>query len=209
MALTGRVTRISLLMGLILVGLVALAACGSTGDSPEGAESPNTAMAELDPAPDFRFSLYQGQDVLGGDGLSLSGLRGKPLVLNFWAGLCPPCRAEMPDIQEFYHEYGDRVNVFGLDVGPFTGLGSSKTGRALIELLNIAYPAGTTEDGEVVKEYGVLGMPATVFITADGKIFDKWTGLLNKDVLIRITEEMLAASGLTDAQGGENSTGSS
>ena len=206
MALTGGVTKICLLMGLILL---ATAACGSTGDSPKDSQSLNGASADLDTAPDFRFSLYQGQDVLGGDELSLSDLRGKPLVLNFWASLCPPCRAEMPDIQEFYIEYGDRVNVFGLDIGPFTGLGSNKTGQSLVEVLNITYPAGSTEDEKVVIEYGVLGMPTTIFITADGKIFDNWTGILNKDVLIRITEEMLAISGLTEAEVGEISTGSS
>jgi len=78
----------------------------------------------LDETPDFDFSLYQGEDVLGASDLSLSELRGKPLVLNFWAGALPPSRAEMPDLQEFYDAYSDRVNLLGLDIGLFTGLGS-------------------------------------------------------------------------------------
>ena len=48
--------------------------------------------------------MFQGQDVVGGEKVTLSGLiGGRPIVLNFWAGLCPPCRAEMPDLQEFCH----------------------------------------------------------------------------------------------------------
>ena len=59
----------------------------------------------------------------------LSDLRGRPIVLNFWAGLCPPCRAEMPNLQAFYEKFGDQVTLLGLDVGPFTGLGSNQNGE--------------------------------------------------------------------------------
>ena len=72
--------RVFLILGPVLLGILTLGACGP----------------DLEPAPDFRFSLYQGEEVLGAKELSLSDLRGKPLVLNFWAGLCPPCRLEMP-----------------------------------------------------------------------------------------------------------------
>ena len=171
--------RASLLLG-ISVGLLAIAACGTS----------------LEPAPDFQFSLYQGEDLLGEGDLSLSNLQGRPVVLNFWAGLCPPCRAEMPELQEFYEEYGDRVTLFGLDVGPFwVGLGNNQDARDLINWLGISYPAGPTSDETVVREYEILGMPSTVFITSDGKIFRKWTGILNRDKLVEITEQMLGHSG--------------
>ena len=173
-------SRINVLAGSILVIVVAIAACGRVGSS----------TAYLDPAPDFQFSVYQGAEVLGGNELRLSDLEGKPLVLNFWAGLCPPCRAEMPDLQEFHNKYGDRITLFGLDVGPFTGLGSNQSGRELLAELGITYPAGFTTDGSVVREYKVLGMPSTIFITADGKIFRSWTGLLNAAKLLEITDQM-------------------
>ena len=57
----------------------------------------------------------------------------KPVVLNFWAGLCPPCRAEMPDLQRVNDRFGDRVLLFGLDVGPFVLLGSREDGKELLE----------------------------------------------------------------------------
>ena len=186
--------RKQLLLGIVSLGLVVFVACG-TSQTAGSSSSSGGATSDLKTASDFQFTLYQGDQILGGNELSLADLRGKPLVLNFWAGLCPPCRAEMPDLQEFYEEFSDRVNLFGLDVGPFVGLGSNQAGRALVETLNIGYPAGTTSDASVVKEYKVLNMPSTFFITSDGKIFKKWTGLLNRDKLAEITEDMLAQHG--------------
>lgn len=165
------------LMGIILVGALALAACGSS--------------INLEPAPDFQIDLHQGDELLGSSSLMLSDLQGKPLVLNFWAGLCPPCRAEMPDLQEFYEEYNGRVTLVGVDLGVFVGLGNKQDGIDLLRELEVTYPAGFTSDAAVAKDYKVLGMPSTVFITSDGKIFRNWTGLLNKEKLAEITEDML------------------
>ncbi len=144
---------------------------------------------------DFPISLYQGADLMGMDSTEVNFsefFQGKPVVLNFWAGLCPPCRAEIPDFQRFHEEFGDRVTLFGLDVGPFTGLGSNQNGRELIEELGVTYPVGSTTDGNVMREYRILGMPSTIFMTRDGEIFRNWVGILDEAKLIEITEEMLA-----------------
>jgi thiol-disulfide isomerase/thioredoxin len=188
-----------------LVALVVLAACGERRDGepassaafqPEPVESASTgSAAKLDAATDFEFSPYGGAGFEEFDSVRLSDLIGRPVVLNFWAGLCPPCRAEMPDLQKFHDEYSDKITLVGVDVGPFTGLGSNQTGRGLIKALNISYPTGSTEDASVMKEYGVFSMPTTVFITAEGKIFRKWSGILNKGKLIEIASDMLALSG--------------
>ena len=84
-------------VGILTVLALALSACGGAAVSTE--PNPN----------DFAFTLYQGQEELGAESLNFSDLQGKPVVLNFWAGLCPPCRAEMPEFQEFYEDYNDRV----------------------------------------------------------------------------------------------------
>jgi len=142
---------------------------------------------------DLPFTLYQGSEVQGEGNLTVGSLKGKPLVLNFWAGLCPPCRAEMPDPQEFYEENKDRVNLLGLDVGQFTGLGNQDSGKALLKDLDVTYPAGFTSDGSVMRDYKVLGMPTTVFIDSNGEVFRHWGGVLNNEALTRITNEMLEA----------------
>ncbi len=146
---------------------------------------------DKDLAPNFDFTLFQGEAKLGGTDLNLRQLQGKPVILNFWAGLCPPCRAELPDLQEFYNEFGDRVALVGIDIGQFTGLGSLQDAKDLLDELQITYPAGFTADRSVIKKYKVFGMPTTVFIDANGEIFKNWGGALNSSVLRKQANAML------------------
>lgn len=160
-----------------------LLACGGSSDN--GGE-------EKEMAADFPIIVSQGQDALGGDNVAMASLVGeKPVVLNFWAAECPPCRAELPEFQSFHEEYGDRVLVLGIDLGQFTGQGTTEQGRELLTELGVEIPAGYTEDSEVLPKYQVLGLPTTVFINADGSIHTKWTGALNEEVLVEKAEEML------------------
>ncbi|MFB3097436.1 MAG: TlpA family protein disulfide reductase, partial [Dehalococcoidia bacterium] len=114
------------------------------------------------------------------------------VVLNFWAGLCPPCRAEMPDLQKFYDDYSDKVVLLGIDVGQFTSLGNRDDAQALLKELGVTYPAGFTEDPAIMRNFRVLGMPTTVFLDSEGETFRSWTGALNQKTLSEITDEMLA-----------------
>ena len=139
----------------------------------------------------FSFTFFQGQERLGAEKLDIDQILGKPIVLNFWAGQCPPCRAEMPDLQEFYEGSKDEVTLLGIDVGQFTGLGTRRDARNLLKELGITYPAGYTGDGSVVRKYEVLGMPTTVFINADGTVFETWSGGLNLNILERLSGAML------------------
>ena len=152
--------------------------------------------------PDFHMVAYQGQEVLGADELDVTQLfgRGKPVVLNFWAGLCPPCRAEMPGFQRVYDDLGDQFLLVGVDIGPFTGLGSNADARALLEELNISYPtAYATEDP--TRSFAVLGMPTTVLFTADGRTVAKRTGFLPEDALRSSVKDLLAPPSLRSLDG--------
>ncbi|MCH8284223.1 MAG: TlpA family protein disulfide reductase [Chloroflexi bacterium] len=156
--------------------------------------TPSDKPFEL-PIPDFPISVYQGEEIVGGSEIVFSSLfaQGKPVVLNFWAGLCPPCRAEMPDLQEVYDEYKDKVLLFGADVGVFNALGSQEDGRALLRELNVSYPAGAATTN-VVRSYRVFSMPTTLFITPSGEIDSRWNGLLNREKMGELIEELLEAS---------------
>ena len=147
---------------------------------------------QVEMAADFPIIVSQGQDVLGGERVAMASLVGEmPVVMNFWAAECPPCRAELPEFQKFYGEYRDEVLVLGIDLGQFTFQGTPEQGRELLAELGVSFPAGHTEDSEILPKYRVLGLPTTVFINADGSIHDKWTGALNEETLIEKAEEML------------------
>ena len=174
------------LMILAMAVVAAAVACSGDGQAP----------SSEDLAQDFSLVAYQGEDVLGGEETSFSSIlgQGKPVVLNFWAGLCPPCRAEMPDLEEVHLEYGDRIVLLGLDVGPFAGLGSREDGRDLLRELGVSYPAGTTLDSEVVLDYQILSMPTTFFIKPNGEIMRKWSGLITRDTIVELVEQLIQES---------------
>lgn len=192
--------KFTLFAGAAVMVMLVLSSCSASlkPDAPvsftAGGISPETLSATL-PA-DIQITIYQGKGLQPDEEIALSELltQGKPVVLNFWAGLCPPCRLEMPDFQAVNYKFQDRVLLFGLDVGPFTGLGSNEDGRALLQELSITYPAGTTFDPSVMRDYKILGMPTTYFITPDGEVYKTWTGLLTTDKLTEIIEELLEAS---------------
>jgi thiol-disulfide isomerase/thioredoxin len=177
----------------VLVLAVAAIACGSSSSESGSSIVGDESSSSGDRAPDLVITMFQGEDVVGGQEVSLHSLFGeKPIVINFWAGLCPPCRAEMPDLQEFNQKFQDRTLLVGVDLGQFTGLGTEQDARNLLAELEVTYPAGSTSDPDVIRDYKVLGMPTTFFIDMDGKIFNKWTGALNGAVLEEKTLEMLA-----------------
>ena len=169
---------------LLLAALAVVAGAGGCG----GASTANS-----EPVYDFPIALYQGADAVGGsEALRLSDLRGQPVILNFWAGLCPPCRAEMPEFQAFADAYAGRALVVGVDLGQFFSLGGPDDARRLLNDLAVTYPAGYTEDGNVTRELAVTGLPATLFITPDGGLHRRWVGVLDGDKLAEITDAMLA-----------------
>lgn len=204
----GQIRRILGFVGMAVTAVILLAACSGAGDTavseaPVGENNSDTAGQTADsgqiannlPA-DFAVTIYQGEGFQVGEEILLSDLMadGRPLVLNFWAGLCPPCRVEMPDLQAVSDAYQGDVLLFGLDVGPFIGLGSNEDGRNLLNELAITYPAGTTNNANVVRDYSILGMPTTYFITPDGQVHETWTGLLTEEKLTELVDDLVAAS---------------
>ena len=182
------------LTGLFVVAalLALLLACGGGSGNGSGDSSDSGDEGDKELAADFPIIVSQGQDILGGEQVGMASLVGeKPVIMNFWAAECPPCRAELPEFQKFYGEYHDRVLVLGIDLGQFTGQGTPEQGRELLAELGVGFPAGHTEDSEVLPKYQVLGLPTTVFINADGSIHTKWTGALNEETLIEKADEML------------------
>lgn len=139
---------------------------------------------------------YHGADELGGSEIAFQSLlgTGRPVILNFWAAQCPPCRAEMPWFQAAYERHGAAVLLVGVDVGPFVGLGSNKQARVLLDELAITYPTARAVDDELMREYGLVAMPTTIFFAGDGSIARNHAGLLTQQEIDEAFAELAASA---------------
>jgi cytochrome c biogenesis protein CcmG/thiol:disulfide interchange protein DsbE len=120
-------------------------------------------------APDFTAPVWNGTSR---QTVHLADLQGQPVVLNFWASWCAPCKEEMPTLQAGYDKYRASGVVF-------IGLAFNDTqasGQPFLEKYKITYPAGPDENGKVSIAYGVTGVPETVFIGRDGRVVSKTPG---------------------------------
>ena len=146
---------------------------------------------------DFRIVAYQGETILGSKETTFGKVfeQARPVVLNFWAGNCPSCQVEMPGFQKVADELAGKVIVVGVDIGPFTGLGTHQDAVKLYTQLGIHYPLAYAVDASALQLYTVEGMPTTVFLTAKGQVVDRVTGILTEDQLrSEITQRLLASS---------------
>jgi thiol-disulfide isomerase/thioredoxin len=166
-------------------------------------EAQDMADEEVKPTPsisrllmDFEITLYQGQKALGGETVNISDIlaEGKPMVVVFWAGLCPICRVEMPDIQQAYLEFGDRVNFIGVDIGLFTNLGSRADAENLIQELGLEFPSGATMDFEIMPTYEIISIPTTLFMKPSGLVLRRENTLLGKELLYERIEALIESS---------------
>ena len=116
-------------------------------------------------APDFTLERFDGGSV------NLMALRGKPVMVNFWASWCVPCRDEAPTLQRTW-AYKDRGIVFvGVDVWD-----SDTNARAFLREFGLTYPNVMDRDGTVAIDYGLRGVPETFFINKQGNLASKYVG---------------------------------
>jgi cytochrome c biogenesis protein CcmG, thiol:disulfide interchange protein DsbE len=122
--------------------------------------------ADGPPAPGDAAPGFSG-DVLGDDRtLALAELRGAPVVLNFWASWCGPCRDEAPILNAAVERYGGRVHVVGVNVRD-----SRPEAIDFARDYDYAFPSVVDGDGRIYDDYGLTGQPETFVIDADGKVF--------------------------------------
>ena len=150
----------------IILTLVLLVTGCSAGSEPPDGKSPTapvegTQVGNL--APDFQLQNLDGQAV------SLSDFRGKPVLVNFWASWCPPCRSEMPYIQEIYEEWSDKgLLVLAINIGE-----SSSKAEEFMQSYNLSFTVLLDTKQDVAQRYNITGIPTTFFIDKDGIIQEK------------------------------------
>jgi cytochrome c biogenesis protein CcmG, thiol:disulfide interchange protein DsbE len=157
--MTGRAKLVAQAAAVAVVAaLLALLAWKVTqGESEVTAE---LARGGAPTAPGFTLERLDGK----GD-LSLESLRGRPVVLNFWASWCNPCKDEAPLLEEASKRWAGKVAFVGVDVKDFRG-----DARKFLERYGVTYPNVYDGKGSTIGRYGVTGYPETYFIDADGKV---------------------------------------
>ncbi|MBT2689624.1 TlpA family protein disulfide reductase [Bacillus sp. ISL-47] len=129
-------------------------------------------------APDFELKNLEGETV------KLSDYVGKKVMLNFWATWCPPCKAEMPDIQKFYTEKGDEVAILAVNIDPqYDVAGFAKEMR-------VNFPILLDENEKAANAYQILTIPTTFFIDEKGIIRNKYLSAMPIEIMRQYTEEM-------------------
>lgn len=141
-------------------------------------EQGETSSDQKITAPDFTVTDENGREVM------LSDQIGKPVVLNFWASWCPPCKQEMPDFEEMYQTYG--TNVAFMMVNLTDGYRETTVIAAdFIAEQGFTFPVYYDTYSEAAMTYQVSSIPATYFIDAEGNITAHAIGMLNKESLLQ------------------------
>lgn len=136
------------------------------------------SLTEGQTPPNFQLLLDDGRR------LSLQDLRGQPVLLNFWATWCGPCRLEMPEVVRAAATSPDLV-VLAINVQE-----SLEQIQPFAEEFQMMLPVVRDTDGDLRNLYEVRGMPTSVFIDREGKIFTIWPGILTADLLQEILGDM-------------------
>jgi len=141
-------------------------------DPQETASDPEQVLA-----PDF--TVYD----LDGNAVHLSDYLGKPVVLNFWASWCGPCKMEMPDFDEAYAELGEDIHFLMVNVT--TGRETLESASKFIEEQGYSFPVFYDTESDAAATYGTYSLPTTYFIDAEGYAIAHAIGAINSHTLQR------------------------
>lgn len=160
-------------------------------ESPVETEENTEEKKEDEPLPAIDFTLTDQF----GTTHTLSDYKGKTIFLNFWATWCPPCRAEMPDIQKVYETYDtegdDGLIVLGIAAPNY---GNEKDEQGIKDFLKengYTYPVLMDTDAELFSAYGIYSYPTTFMIDRDGIVFGYASGQLSEDTMKSIIEQTM------------------
>ena len=173
----GRRTVVALLATTVLA-VVVIAGLQARGASratelqrTSGEDAPNIELPDLvDPS----------------ETVDLRDVAGQPVVLNFWASWCVPCRREMPTFQALHERFDDRVVFIGVNHQD-----RRSDALDLLEETGVRYRTAHDPEGQVARDYGLFGMPTTVFISPDGQIVGRRTGEMDAEELEAAINELL------------------
>lgn len=128
-------------------------------------------------APNFTLETLDGKQV------SLDDYRGKKVMVNFWATWCPPCKAEMPHMQNYYKNFAKEDNVEILAVNMTYQDGTKRQIEKFTNGFNVQFPVLLAESKELTKVYKIMAIPTTFMIDSEGKVQYQIKGPLDLEAL--------------------------
>lgn len=152
-------------VSLLNVGLLALILTQLLTPAPHVVSDPLVGH----PAPDFSLAMLRLDTTKSA--LSLSNFKGKPVVLNFWASWCAPCKEEAPLLENTWKQVqaqGKDLVILGIDFQD-----SKNDSLSFLQSYSITYPTALDADGSVASKYGITSLPQTIFINRDGTVTGK------------------------------------
>ncbi len=162
-------------VSLLNVGILALLLTQLLTPAPNVVSDPLVGH----PAPDFSLAMLR--PVTGKSALSLSNFKGKPVVLNFWASWCAPCKEEAPLLEGTWKQVqaqGKDAVILGVDFQD-----SNMDGMSFLQLYSITYPIVLDAGGSVASKYGITSLPQTIFINRHGTVLSRVPRELTAQVL--------------------------
>ncbi|RAK18469.1 peroxiredoxin [Anoxybacillus vitaminiphilus] len=161
-----------LLLGLVSYGLWQVLAAGN---------EKTTGLDIGNAAPDFELKTLDGKSI------RLSELQGKKVILNFWATWCPPCQAEMPEMQNFYEKYNEDVEILAVNL---TSQDSRDKVASFIKEYGLTFPVVLDEEGDVLKLYKISPIPTSYMIDREGTIRHKYVGPMTYEQMVEFTKNI-------------------
>ncbi|OXS58484.1 peroxiredoxin [Bacillus sp. V-88] len=141
-------------------------------------------LTKGDRAPDFTLTTLDGEEV------KLSDYQGKKVILNFWATWCPPCKAEMPHMEQYYEKNAKKEKVEILAVNLTSQDEGEKAVQQFVDGYELTFPILMDEKGDIGEEYRAFTIPTTYMIDTTGLIQYKIVGPMNKEMMGKMVEGM-------------------
>jgi cytochrome c biogenesis protein CcmG/thiol:disulfide interchange protein DsbE len=165
---------------LVIIGVLSLLAAFPLAEETSGAEQrPQVGFA----APHFSLKALDGSTY------RLEGKRDKPLVVNFWASWCGPCRLEAPDLKKVYEKYKHQVDLYAVNL---TKEDDWEAIRRFVQEFELPFPILLDEAGAVADRYFIQAIPTTFFVDKNGVIRHVVLGMVDADTLERQVQTLLA-----------------
>ena len=184
----GAQAAIAATISALIIGSAVLAAflVGDSGDSATNAAGgPPTTVVTGQAPTTINYVNYEDPEAL------LAGHAGRPLVINFFFSICPPCRVELPGLAAAHATYGDRVDFVGVDWQEL----SERLAAELLWETGVKYPIMEDPKGLLLQQLGGLPiLPVTIFVAANSEIVERHHGLILPQQLTERIEEIIALS---------------